>query len=59
MKNVRRARQELVIREGRAKLKADIRTIRTGQLGRDSQRARARKKSARDEEERLRLLYKF
>ena len=50
---------ELVIREGRAKLKADIRTIKTGQLGRDSQRARARKKSARDEEERLRLLYKF
>ena len=53
------AEGESVIHSARDRLKADVRTIRTGQLGRDSLRARAHKKKTHDEVERLRNKYKF
>lgn len=53
------AEGELVIREAREKLRADIRTLKTGQLGRDSQKSRAHKKDTRDEIDRLRATYRF
>lgn len=50
---------ENVIRTARIRLKADVRTIKTGQLGRDSQRARAHKKKTHDEVDRLHNKYRF
>lgn len=50
---------EILIREAREKLRADVRTLKTGQLGRDSQKSRAHKKDTRDEIARLRDAYRF
>jgi hypothetical protein len=53
------AEGESVIHSARDRLKSDIRTIKTGQLGRESLRARAHKKKTHDEVDRLRGKYRF
>lgn len=53
------AEGETVMHDARAKLRADIRMLKTGQLGRDSQKSRTHKKDTRDELDRLRSAYRF
>lgn len=53
------AEGESVMHEARDKLRSDIRTLKTGRLGRDSQKSRAHKKQTADEIGRLRSAYRF
>jgi hypothetical protein len=53
------AEGETVIHTARDRLQSDVRTLKTGILGRDSQRARMHKKLTYDEIDRLRNKYHF